>query len=123
MPAPQTVQENCVAHNGSIVPVPGRDIKVQAWYQGGLSMFDFTDSKNPIEIAFFDRGPIDEKQLRVGGYWSTYWYNGYIYGSEMARGIDILKLTPSEFLTQHELDAAMLVKFDEFNPQEQPKLT
>jgi len=122
MPAPQTDQENCVAHNGSLVPVPGRDIKVQAWYQGGLSMFDFTDSKNPVEIAFFDRGPVNEKQLAVGGYWSTYWYNGYIYGSEMMRGLDIFRLLPSEHLSQNEIDAANLIKFTELNVQHQPKI-
>jgi hypothetical protein len=123
MPAPQTDQENCVAHNGSLVPVPGRDIKVQAWYQGGLSMFDFTDSKNPVEIAFFDRGPVNEKQLAIGGFWSTYWYNGYIYGSEIMRGLDIFRLLPSEYLSQNEIDAANLVKFTELNVQGQPKIT
>ena len=87
MPAPQTEQENCVAHNGSLIPVPGRDIMVQAWYQGGLSVFDFTDSSKPVEIAFFDRGPLDAKNLITGGYWSTYWYNGHIYGTEIARGL------------------------------------
>ncbi|MDH4065232.1 MAG: DUF305 domain-containing protein, partial [Acidobacteriota bacterium] len=92
MPAPQTEQENCVAHNGSLVPVPGRDIMVQAWYQGGVSVFDFTDSAKPVEIAFFDRGPLDAKKLITGGYWSTYWYNGYIYGTEIARGIDVFRL-------------------------------
>ena len=97
MPAPQTETENCVAHNGSLIPVPGRDIMVQAWYQGGLSVFDFTDAAKPVEIAFFDRGPIDAKQLITGGYWSTYWYNGDIYGSEIARGIDVFQLTPSEY--------------------------
>ena len=96
MPAPQTDQENCVAHNGSLIPVPGRDIMVQGWYQGGISVFDFTDSANPVEIAFFDRGPVDAKQLISAGYWSVYWYNGNIYGSEIARGIDILKLIPSD---------------------------
>ena len=106
MPAAQTEQENCVAHNGSLIPVPGRDIMVQAWYQGGLSVFDFTDSAHPVEIAFFDRGPIDAKNLIIGGYWSTYWYNGRIYGSEIARGIDIFKLLPSEYLSQNEIDAA-----------------
>ena len=86
MPAAQTEQENCVAHNGSLIPVPGRDIMVQAWYQGGVSVFDFTDSAQPVEIAFFDRGPIDAKNLIVGGYWSAYWYNGNIYGSgDLAR--------------------------------------
>ena len=106
MPAPQTEQENCVAHNGSLIPVPGRDIMVQAWYQGGVSVFDFTDSANPVEIAFFDRGPINAKQLVSGGYWSAYWYNGNIYGAEIARGIDVFRLLPSEHLTQNEIDAA-----------------
>jgi hypothetical protein len=123
MPAAQTETENCVAHNGSLIPVPGRDIMVQAWYQGGLSMFDFTDSAHPVEIAYFDRGPIDEKNMVVGGYWSTYWYNGRIYASEISRGIDIFKLIPSEYLSQNEIDAASLVRMDEFNAQEQPKMT
>ena len=120
MPAPQTELENCVAHNGSIVPVPGRDIKVQAWYQGGTSVFDFTDPSNPFEIAYFDRGPISGETMIGGGYWSTYWYNGYIYGSAMVRGLDVLALTPSEHLSANELAAAGLVRFGEFNPQEQP---
>jgi hypothetical protein len=123
MPAPQSEQENCVAHNGSLVPVPGRDIMVQAWYQGGLSVFDFTDAAKPVEIAFFDRGPIDAKQLILGGYWSTYWYNGNIYGSEIARGIDVFKLKPSEYLSQNEIDAAMLVRSEELNTQLQTKIT
>jgi hypothetical protein len=123
MPAPQSDVENCVAHNGSIIPVPGRDIMVQAWYQGGLSVFDFTDSKNPVEIAFFDRGPIDATRLLIAGYWSTYWYNGNIYGSEMGRGLDVFRLLPSELLSQHEIDAAALVHLDEFNAQHQPKIT
>ncbi|HET7698248.1 MAG TPA: hypothetical protein VFK57_21210 [Vicinamibacterales bacterium] len=122
LPAPQTDKENCVAHNGSIIPVPGRDIMVQAWYQGGVSVFDFTDSARPFEIAYFDRGPIDEKNLITGGYWSTYWYNGRIYGSEISRGIDIFRLTPSEFLTQNEIDAASAVRLDTFNAQMQPKV-
>jgi hypothetical protein len=121
MPAAQAETENCVAHNGSLIPVPGRDIMVQAWYQGGLSMFDFTDSAHPIEIAFFDRGPIDAKQLITAGYWSTYWYNGQIYGSEIARGIDIFKLKPSEHLTANEIEAATLVRSDEVNTQLQSK--
>jgi hypothetical protein len=121
MPAPQTETENCVAHNGSLIPVPGRDIMVQAWYQGGLSVFDFTDSSKPFEIAFFDRGPIDAKQLVTGGYWSTYWYNGHIYGSEIARGIDVFTLTPSEFLSQNEIDAALMVRTEELNTQEQTR--
>jgi hypothetical protein len=123
MPAAQTDQENCVAHNGSVIPVPGRDIMVQAWYQGGISVFDFTDPAKPVEIAYFDRGPLDEKQLITGGFWSAYWYNGRIYGAEIARGIDVFKLTPSEFLTKNEIDAALLVRADEFNAQEQPKVT
>ena len=122
MPAAQTEQENCVAHNGSLVPVPGRDIMVQAWYQGGLSMFDFTDAAHPVEIGFFDRGPIDAKQLMTGGYWSTYWYNGAIYGSEIARGIDVFRLKPSEYLSQNEIDAASLIRVDELNTQQQTKV-
>lgn len=120
LPVPQTAQENCVAHNGSLLPVPGRDIKVQAWYQGGVSVFDFTDPSNAYEIAYFDRGPLLESQLAVGGYWSTYWYNGLIYGSEIARGLDVLRLTPNEHLTQNEIDAANLIRWDTFNPQNQP---
>ncbi|PYR26262.1 MAG: hypothetical protein DMF98_09530 [Acidobacteria bacterium] len=122
MPAAQTEQENCVAHNGSLVPVPGRDIMVQAWYQGGLSMFDFTDAAHPVEIGFFDRGPLDAKQLMTGGYWSTYWYNGAIYGSEIARGIDVFRLKPSEYLSQNEIDAATLIHVDELNTQQQTKV-
>ena len=122
MPAPQTDQENCVAHNGSLIPVPGRDIMVQAWYQGGLSVFDFTDASKPVEIAFFDRGPIDAKNLVLGGYWSAYWYNGNIYGSEIARGIDVFRLKPSEYLTQNEIDAALLVRTEELNTQEQTRI-
>ena len=108
MAAPQTDTENCVAHNGSLVPVPGRDIFVQAWYQGGVSVVDFTDSANPVEIAFFDRGPIDEEELITGGYWSTYWYNGYIYGTEIARGLDVMQLQPSDLLSENEIAAASL---------------
>lgn len=123
MPAAQSEQENCVAHNGSLLPVPGRDIMVQGWYQGGLSVFDFTESDKPVEIAYFDRGPLDAEKLIVGGYWSTYWYNGRIYGSEISRGIDIFELKPSEHLTQNEIDAAALIRWEEFNPQMQPKVT
>jgi hypothetical protein len=123
LPAPQTDQENCVAHNGSIVPVPGRDIMVQAWYQGGVSVFDFTDSARPFEIAFFDRGPIDAARLITGGYWSTYWYNGYIYATEIARGLDVFRLVPSTYLTQNEIDAAMTVHAQVFNAQQQPRVT
>ncbi|HEV8346330.1 MAG TPA: hypothetical protein VGQ16_07140 [Vicinamibacterales bacterium] len=123
MPAPQTEQENCVAHNGSLIPVPGRDIMVQAWYQGGLSVFDFSDTAKPVEIAFFDRGPIDAKNMHSGGFWSTYWYNGAIYGSELTRGVDVFRLKPSEYLTQNEIDAAMLIRNEELNTQEQKKIT
>jgi uncharacterized protein (DUF305 family) len=120
LPAPQTEYENCVAHNGSIVPVPGRDIFVQAWYQGGLSMIDFTDSTKPAEIAYFDRGPISDKAEVLGGYWSTYWYSGRIYGTEIARGLDVLELSPSPTLTANEIAAARLADQGRtFNPQEQ----
>jgi len=121
MPAPQTEQENCVAHNGSTIPVPGRDIMVQGWYQGGVSVFDFTDSAHPVEIAFFDRGPIDAKQLITGGYWSAYWFNGHIYGSEIARGVDVFSLKPSEYLSQNEIDAAGLIRSTELNAQDQTR--
>jgi hypothetical protein len=123
LPVPQTDQENCVAHNGSLVPVPGRDIMVQAWYQGGVSVFDFTDSTNPVEIAFFDRGPVDEKQLITAGHWSAYWYNGHVFATEIARGLDVLRLRPSDHLTQNELDAATLAYVDEFNPQHQRRFS
>ena len=123
MPAAQSEQENCVAHNGSLIPVPGRDIMVQAWYQGGLSMFDFTDSANPKEIAYFDRGPLHGQNLVLSGYWSTYWYNGNIYGAEIARGVDVFRLKPSEFLSQNEIDAAMQFRLNEFNSQNQPRVT
>jgi hypothetical protein len=122
LPAAQTEQENCVAHNGGLIPVPGRDIMAQAWYQGGISVFDFTDSAHPVEIAFFDRGPLDATTLITGGYWSAYWYNGVIYGSEIARGIDVFRLSPSEYLSQNEIDAAMLIRSSELNPQEQPRI-
>ena len=124
MPAPQGETENCVAHNGSIIPVPGRDIFVQAWYQGGLSIIDFTDSANPIEIAYFDRGPIDDTDLVTGGYWSTYWYRGRIYGTEIIRGIDVFALTPSEHLSANEIAAAeMANQGGLFNPQQQFPVT
>jgi hypothetical protein len=122
LPAAQGETENCVAHNGSLIPVPGRDIMAQGWYQGGVSVFDFTDSAKPVEIAFFDRGPIDAKQLITGGYWSAYWYNGHIYGSEIARGIDVFSLTPSEHLSQNEIDAAMMVRSEELNTQQQTRI-
>ena len=123
MPAPQSDQENCVAHNGSLVPIPGRDVMVQAWYQGGVSVFDFTDSAHPVEMAFFDRGPLDAHTLILGGYWSAYWYNGAIYASEIARGLDVFRLTPSEFLSQHEIAAATLVHSRVFNPQAQTRIS
>jgi uncharacterized protein (DUF305 family) len=120
MPAAQSEEENCVAHNGSVVPVPGRDIFVQAWYQGGVSVIDFTDSSNPFEIAFFDRGPIDEENMILGGYWSTYWYDGRIYGTEIVRGLDVFDLVPSEHLTANEIAAAALADQGQvFNPQQQ----
>jgi len=122
MPAAQTEQENCVAHNGSLIPVPGRDIMVQSWYQGGVSVFDFTDSAHPKEIAYFDRGPINGEQMLSGGYWSSYWYNGNIYGSEIARGIDVFRLKPSEFITQNEIDAAVQFRLQEMNSQNQQKV-
>jgi uncharacterized protein (DUF305 family) len=120
LPAPQVEQENCVAHNGSIVPVPGRDLFAQAWYQGGLSIVDFTDSANPVEIAYFDRGPIDAKELVLAGYWSTYWYKGKIYGTEIARGLDIFALLPSQYLSENEIAAAAIAdNGGVFNPQQQ----
>jgi hypothetical protein len=121
LPAPQTAQENCVAHNGSLIPIPGRDVMAQAWYQGGITVFDWTDPAHPVEIAFFDRGPVDSTRMANGGYWSAYWYNGVIVGSEMARGLDIFELTPSGFLSQNEIDAAKSVHLDYFNVQGQPR--
>jgi hypothetical protein len=123
LPAPQTVNENCVAHNGSLIPIPGRDVMVQAWYQGGISVFDWTDAAHPREIAFFDRGPIDSTRMAMGGSWSVYWYNGKIVSSEIARGLDIFELTPSGFLTQNEIDAAKSVHLDYLNTQGQPNFT
>jgi hypothetical protein len=122
LPAAQGDTENCVAHNGSLVPVPGRDIEVQAWYQGGISVIDFTDAAQPFEIAYFDRGPIDPKTLVLGGDWSAYWYNGSIYASEIARGLDVFELTPTKFLTQNEIDAAKAVRVSELNVQNQQKI-
>jgi len=122
LPAPQTPQENCVAHNGSLVPIPGRDVMVQAWYQGGISVFDWTDAAHPKEIAFFDRGPVDATRLASGGSWSVYWYNGVMVSSEISRGLDLFELTPSAFVSQNEIDAAKTVHFDYLNTQGQPKL-
>jgi hypothetical protein len=119
MPAPQASTENCVAHNGNLIPVPGRDIMVQAWYQGGISVFDFSDPTRPVEIAWFDRGPIDPNALVLAGFWSAYWHNGYIYGSEIGRGLDVLELVPSAHLSQNEIDAAKLIQWGDHNPQMQ----
>ena len=123
MPAPQTPQENCVAHNGSLIPVPGRDVMVQAWYQGGISVFDWTDAAHPTEIAYFDRGPLDATHMVLGGSWSAYWYNGVIVSSEITRGLDILELTPNALLTQNEIDAAKTAHLDYLNVQGQSKYT
>jgi hypothetical protein len=123
LPAPQTPYENCVAHNGSLIPVPGRDIMVQAWYQGGVSVFDWTDPDHPREIAYFDRGPMDSTKLVDGGSWSAYWYNGYIVSSEISRGLDILELVPGPLLTANELAAAKLARFATLNVQDQPRFT
>ncbi len=122
LPAAQGDSENCVAHNGSLVPVPGRDIAVQAWYQGGISVLDFTDAEKPVEIAYFDRGPILPNMLMLGGAWSAYWYNGRIYASEIARGLDVFELTPTKFLTQNEIDAAKTVRMTELNVQNQQRI-
>jgi hypothetical protein len=121
MPAPQTPVENCVAHNGSLIPIPGRDVMVQAWYQGGISVFDWTDAQHPKEIAFFDRGPVDSTRMGDGGVWSVYWYNGVMVSSEIARGLDITELTPSAFISQNEIDAAKSVHVDYQNVQGQVK--
>ena len=121
LPAPQTELENCVAHNGSLIPIPGRDVMVQGWYQGGISVFDWTDAANPVEIGFHDRGPVDATRMRSAGSWSVYWYNGVIVSSEIARGLDIFELTPSAHLSQNEIDAAKTVKLDYLNAQGQPQ--
>ena len=122
LPAAQTATENCVAHNGSLIPIPGRDVMVQSWYQGGISVFDWTDPERPREIAFFDRGPVSATQASMAGSWSVYWYNGVIVSSEIARGLDILELAPSAFISQNEIDAAKTIRFDYLNPQAQTKL-
>ena len=122
IPTVQTANENCVAHNGSLVPIPGRDVMVQSWYQGGISMFDFTDPKHPMEIASFDRGPVDSTRVVVGGSWSVYWYNGQMISSEIARGMDLTTMTPSQYVSQNEIDASNTVHFDYLNAQGQPKL-
>jgi hypothetical protein len=131
IPTGQAANENCVSHNGSLIPVPGRDIAVQGWYQGGVNVVDFTDPNKPFEVAFFDRGPIDaplvegapRRSPTIGGSWGAYWYNGLIISSEMARGLDILEMVPNEHISANEIAAAKLVIMDEFNPQSQPKIT
>lgn len=123
MPAVQTSAENCVAHNGSLIPIPGRDVMVQSWYQGGISIFDWTDPENPVEIAFHDRGPVQADQMQMGGSWSVYWYNGAIVSSEIARGLDVFELEANPYLTQNEIDAANTVVFKQLNPQNQPQYT
>ena len=120
LPAPQSTLENCVAHNGSLIPVPGRDIMIQGWYQGGISLVDWTDPKNPIEIAYHDRGPLNAEQMQSAGSWSVYWYNGVIVNSEIARGLDVFELIASEALTQNEIDAANSVQLTHMNSQGQP---
>jgi len=136
IPSAQTAQENCVSHNGGLVPVPGRDIMVQGWYQGGVDVIDFTNPDHPFEIAFFDRGPADpppapgdtanaqinRQRGTIGGSWGAYYWNGLVYSSELARGFDILELQPTDKLSANELAAAKLVKFVEYNPQSQPKI-
>ena len=121
MSAPQTDKENCVAHNGSLIPIPGRDVMVQSWYQGGVSVFDWTDARNPKEIAYFDRGPVDSMRMGNAGTWSVYWYNGAIVSSEIGRGLDVMQMVPTEYVSQNEIDAANTVKLTHFNAQGQPK--
>ncbi len=121
LPAPQSAQENCVSHNGSLIPIPGRDVMVQGFYQGGITVFDWTDIKHPREIAYFDRGPVDASRMVMAGSWSAYWYNGLIVSSEIARGLDVYELLPSGLITQNELDAAKTVRFDFYNTQMQQK--
>ncbi len=120
IPEPQTPQENCVAHNGSLIPIPGRDVMAQSWYQGGISVFDWTDPSNPVEIAYHDRGPVNPERMVMGGSWSVYWYNGVLVSSEIARGLDIFALTPSEYLSENEIAASRTVKLDYLNAQGQP---
>jgi hypothetical protein len=121
LPAAQTSLENCVAHNGSLIPIPGRDVMVQAWYQGGISVFDWTDPAHAKEIAFYDRGPVDSTHFAMGGSWSVYWYNGVMVSSEIARGLDVFELQPSAFISQNEIDAAKTVHLEYLNVQDQPK--
>jgi len=121
MPAAQTELENCVAHNGSPIPIPGREVMVQAWYQGGVSIFDWTDPAHPFEVAYQDRGPLDPDRMRSAGSWSVYWYNGVIVSSEIARGLDIFELVASPLITQNEIDAAKTITMDYWNTQQQRK--
>jgi hypothetical protein len=118
--AAQTSTENCVSHNGSLIPIPGRDVLVQGWYQGGTSVFDWTDATKPFEVAYFDRGPLDATTLKSAGSWSSYWYNGYIYSSDESRGLDIFELVASPLISQNEIDAAKTVRYEQFNAQQQP---
>ncbi|MGH7515755.1 MAG: LVIVD repeat-containing protein, partial [Gemmatimonadales bacterium] len=122
LPVVQSPKENCVAHNGSLIPIPGRDVMIQSWYQGGISVFDWTDAAHPKEIAFFDRGPMDSTKMTFGGSWSVYWYNGVMVSSETQRGLDIVELTPSAFISQNEIDAAKMVHLDYLNVQGQAKM-
>jgi hypothetical protein len=121
IPGVQTEAENCVAHNGSLIPIPGRDVMVQGFYQGGITVFDWTDVKKPYEIAFFDRGPVDPDRIVSAGSWSVYWYNGLLVSSEIRRGLDILELVPSPHLSKNEIDAANTVVLNHLNAQGQPK--
>ncbi|MBL0940374.1 MAG: hypothetical protein IBJ03_15875 [Gemmatimonadaceae bacterium] len=140
LPSAQAAEENCVAHNGGIIPVPGRDLYVQGWYQGGVNIMDFTDADNAFEIGYFDRGsinpprPVDVPAAAaaaaagvrgggntIGGSWGAYYWNGLIFSSELDRGMDILELTPSPQLSANEIAAAKLVRYEQFNPQSQPK--
>ena len=140
LPSAQAAEENCVSHNGGIIPVPGRDLYVQGWYQGGVSIMDFTNADNAFEIGYFDRGsitpprgadvpqtPVDPSVRgggnAIGGSWGAYYWNGLIFSSELDRGMDILELTPSDQLSANEIAAAKLVRFDAYNPQSQPKMT
>jgi hypothetical protein len=122
IPSFQSANENCVAHNGSLIPIPGRDVMVQSWYQGGISVFDWSDPAKPFEIASFDRGPVDSTRMVMGGSWSVYWYNGKIVSSEIARGLDVAEMVPSQFVSQNEIDAAKTVQWAYLNAQGQPKI-
>lgn len=114
IPRHQADTENCVAHNGSLIPVKGKDLMVQAWYQGGVSVWDFTDSSNPKEIGFFERGPLSATTIATGGSWSAYYYNGYIYSNDIAKGFDVLKIS------DRRTDPAKRIRMDELNVQTQP---